>query len=77
MSLKIYCDVCNKPIKGSTDRVRRVLGKVMIEVMVRFENTWNAGHVCESCVIKVITDGRAAKHNESYLDDAARKRAAA
>ena len=73
MSYKIYCDVCRKPIKEQTDRVRRILGKVMIEVLVRFENTWNAGHVCESCVIKVVKDGRPAKENESWIDDRIRE----
>lgn len=69
MTFKIYCDVCHKPIKGQVDRVRRILGKVMIEIMVRYESTWNAGHICEACVMKVITDGRPAKENESWVDD--------
>lgn len=67
MSQKLFCDVCDTPIKDQSDRLRRILGKVMIEVMVRHENTWNAGHVCEKCIIKVITDGRPAKHDESYV----------
>ena len=76
MSFKTYCDCCSKPIKGSPDRVRRILGKVMIEVMVRFENTWNAGHVCEACVIKIVNEGRPRQGDESYIDDLNKERAA-
>lgn len=74
MSYKIYCDVCSKAIKGDADRLRRIKGKVMIEVMVRYENTWNAGHVCESCLLDVIKTGRPAKENESWIDDEIRAR---
>lgn len=74
MSLKYYCDVCEKPVREQSDRIRRLLGKVMIEVMVRYENTWNAGHVCEKCVLKVIAEGRPAADDESYIADSVRSR---
>lgn len=76
MSYKTYCDVCKKPIKGDADRLRRILGKVMIEVMVRFENAWNVGHICEECTLKVIKSGRPAKRDESYVNDLNRERSA-
>lgn len=74
MSFKVFCDCCHKPIKGDADRVRRILGKIMIEVMVRYENTWNAGHICEECVVKVVKDGLPAKENESWIDDELKRR---
>lgn len=74
MSIKIYCDCCGKKIKGQHGRVRRILGKVMVEIMVRYENTWNAGHICEACVLETVNEGRPAKENESWIDDQLRER---
>jgi hypothetical protein len=75
MAAKYYCDVCEKDVTGSGDRVRRLLGRVMIEIMVRVENTWNAGHVCDACVLRVANEGRPVKKNESWLDDQIKERA--
>lgn len=74
MSTKFYCDVCGNEVTH-TGRVRRLLGKVMVEIMVRYENTWNAGHVCDACVLHVANTGRPAKENESWLDDRLKERA--
>lgn len=77
MSVRYHCDVCNKLIKGRhSDRVRRVRGNVMIEVMVRYKNVWNAGHICEPCVIKVVTEGESAADGEGYLTERGRERVA-
>lgn len=74
MATKFFCDHCHKQIKSPSDRVRRIKGEIMIEVMVRYENTWNAGHICDACVIDVVKTGRPAKGDESWLGDQIRKR---
>lgn len=67
MSARYFCDVCETEIPESDgDRVRRILGTVMVEIMVRHNGVWNAGHVCPSCVVKVVNDGRPAKENERW-----------
>lgn len=60
MSTKYFCDRCDKEIdaKEASHRIRRRLDSVMIEVMRGVGNTWNAGHVCDDCVIKVVVEGR-------------------
>ena len=67
MAAKYFCDVCSLEIGKHHDRLRRQKGKVMVEVMVRYENTWNAGHVCEKCVTDVVLNGRPTKSDESYV----------
>lgn len=76
MSYKIYCDVCNSLMKEQTDRFRRGLGDVKVEVMVAFKNVWNAGHLCEPCLLKVITEGHSLSKNDSYIDALTRDKVA-
>ena len=74
MSIRFFCDVCNTETSGNGDRVRRVLGDVLIEVMVRYKETWNAGHVCPGCVLRVVTEGQPAGSDQSYVSHEARER---
>jgi len=68
MSLKCFCDVCGAEIADEDQgRVLRQLGKVMVEIMVRYENGWNAGHVCPPCVVRVVNEGERASKNQSYV----------
>jgi DNA-directed RNA polymerase subunit RPC12/RpoP len=56
---KYFCDVCGKSAKGDHgNRIIRQLGKVTIEVMVALNRTWNAGIVCEKCVLKAVNKGK-------------------
>ena len=74
MSIRLFCDVCNTEIIGQSDRVRRRLGDVKIEVMVCHKNTWNAGHICEACVVRVATEGEPIDHNGGYVAHEASER---
>ena len=67
MSIRYFCDVCSTEIVGQSDRVRRKLGDVMIEVMVCNKGTWNAGHICEPCVIRVAAEGKHVGHDGGYV----------
>ena len=67
MAVKYFCDVCHKEIKDQRDRLIRVLGRVMVEVMVRLDGCWNYGHVCHSCVTKVVNQGKEADKKEAYV----------
>jgi hypothetical protein len=75
MSILYKCDCCGKTIEEPRDRIRRVKGRVMIEVMVRFDKVWNAGHVCEDCVIDVVKNGSAT--DDAYISDLNAERSAA
>jgi hypothetical protein len=48
MSIKYFCEVCKDELPRP-DRLRRRLGDLTVEVMVRWKNTWNTGHVCDTC----------------------------
>ncbi len=69
MSIKIFCDVCEAPLIGSTDRMRRILGNVMIEIIVRQANIWDGGNVCDNCVLKTVNEGLPAYKDESWIAD--------
>jgi len=65
---KMFCDGCEVELGADGDYVSRrlkaqtVLGKtkVEIEVVVGVDNdhdgnvTWNAGHLCRSCLVKIL-----------------------
>lgn len=64
MSTRCFCDLCGEEIytpadRGNrvSDRIRRELQEVRVEVMVGFEGTMNNGHVCTPCVIRVVNEG--------------------
>lgn len=73
MSMKIFCDGCENEIGDKKpDRVRRQMQvgghDVMIEVMVRVDRVWNGGHLCDKCVMKVVTEGVAS--DDTYVETA-------
>lgn len=59
--LKAFCDMCQKEINGTSDRLRRKKGNISIEVMVCVNGTWNAGHVCDMCTLDIINTGKVTK----------------
>lgn len=65
MSIRYCCDVCGKDLTN-VDRVRKRLFDVAIEVMVRYKGTWNAGHICPSCVAEVAIKGTDVPLSEGY-----------
>lgn len=74
MAYKIYCDMCGEEIKNS-DRLRRVLGRFAVEIMVRVDRVWNAGHVCHKCVLRIANEGE--DTDESYIKAKIEERGAA
>jgi hypothetical protein len=65
--IKYFCDGCGKEISGGGERVIKELtlspsstieNQIRIEVLVAINRTWNAGNICEDCVIKVVTEGK-------------------
>jgi hypothetical protein len=70
--LKMFCDCCGKEIKSNNvgGRVKKkktinntdveievmVAIDVEIEVMVAINGTWNDGHICDDCLIEILTD---------------------
>jgi hypothetical protein len=60
MSIQHYCDSCGKSVERNvvSDRLKgsaQVQGKKFeYEVMVAVEGTWNAGDLCEDCLIALI-----------------------
>jgi len=58
--IKYYCDVCGKELIRHTfcNRITKQLDTVRIEIMVALKNVWNAGHICEDCVLEVVKKGK-------------------
>ena len=57
--IRQYCDVCEREIPaGIPFRLRLELERVMVEIMVAVDKTWNAGHVCVECLLRVINEGK-------------------
>ena len=72
MSVRYYCDGCGKEVE-TTERLRRALplrhvvvdgangverrNVVAVEVITAVNGTWNAGIVCQECVMRVVCSG--------------------
>ena len=61
--IRIFCDICGVELvgKGSSDRVNKEHGRLKIEILVAIDNTWNAGHACETCILDAIEHGQTKK----------------
>jgi hypothetical protein len=59
MSIRVLCDVCGKEMQrnAAQDRIKRRAANVTVEVLVAYKGQWNAGDVCEPCVIKIVSGG--------------------
>jgi hypothetical protein len=57
--IKVFCDVCGKELQrnAAADRIKRRKANVTVEVLVAFKDQWNAGEVCEPCVISIVANG--------------------
>ena len=72
MAARYFCDGCGDELEsGRTDRLRRHLNiegnNFGVEVMVRFNGTWNTGLLCHACVVRVVTEGDDFAFNEGWL----------
>ena len=62
MSVKWFCDVCKKEMKRNVvdKRLKGMVDfsdkRVLIEVMVGVENTWNDGEICMKCLHDVLVE---------------------
>jgi len=58
--IKHYCDSCDKEIHKNvvSDRlighVQRGGKKIMFEIILGVDDTWNAGDVCKSCALDIV-----------------------
>lgn len=53
--VKMKCELCGNEMAGSDfGRVRREVGDLTIEVLVGFKKVWNAGKICNKCVIDAV-----------------------
>ena len=58
MSTRFFCDACGVELRqGETNRLRLSRGKLGIEVMHRWDGTWNGGHICYGCIRDTILRG--------------------
>ncbi|MGY3535402.1 hypothetical protein [Bradyrhizobium sp. USDA 4452] len=56
MATKYFCDVCDREMTwADLGRIKRTVGKVSIEIETAFDGVWNAGHICHSCIVGVVT----------------------
>jgi len=56
---RIFCDKCKKELLDHReDRVMRSLGIWKIEILVAKDGVWNAGDVCQDCVLKIVNEGK-------------------
>jgi hypothetical protein len=58
--IRRYCDRCGEQM-GKRRRIKRELWEagriVTVEVTVAFNRTWNAGDVCDDCVLLAVNNG--------------------
>ena len=57
--VKYYCDACGNEIQSDTIGKRWAFkrGRIVAEVMVAIDNTWNGGHYCLDCLLDCINNG--------------------
>jgi hypothetical protein len=58
--IRIFCDLCGNEMKARSsglERLRRGLENVTVEVMAAVNGVYNAGQVCEACIIRVVNEG--------------------
>lgn len=79
MSARYFCDGCGEEVTGkANDRLRRSFDitattNLAVEVMVRLNGTWNTGHICTACVIRVVTVGTDLNFEDGWLSDQNRR----
>lgn len=59
--IRRYCDLCGQEISGSdnavTNRIKVRHGRLLVEVIVGMDSTWNRGDACRACVREAIRVG--------------------
>lgn len=57
--IRVFCDLCKQEIEHRKDgeRLSRELRNIRVKVLYAVGEVWNAGHVCKSCQIRVVTGG--------------------
>ncbi len=61
MSSRHYCDICRKRMCNKESlRVKRMLGRVRVEIMHFLDETANKGDVCHACILQAVTKGKPA-----------------
>jgi hypothetical protein len=57
--IQTFCDKCGAKVSTKDHgRLRTRLGKIEIETMVCVGGTWNAGHICNTCIREVVAKGK-------------------